>query len=133
MGNVFSSCQTKPADTFWEDMGYGPHPSDWTEDERYAVADKIFDMFDKDGNDLINVEELVYMIIEIDKHTMTFGTPQRVYSLAMHQMQQYDLNGDEYLTREEFMPFFVDCIIGNGFETFKDFDWDAFEEANGIA
>jgi Ca2+-binding EF-hand superfamily protein len=126
-------CQTKQSDTFWEDMGYGPHPADWTEEERYAVAEKIFDQFDADGNEYIDLNELVYMIIEIDKHTMTFGTPQRVYSLAMHQMQQYDLNGDEYLTREEFMPFFVDCIIGNGFETFKDFDWDAFEEANGIA
>lgn len=132
MGNVFSSCQTKPADTFWEDMGYGPHPSDWTEDERYAVADKIFDMFDKDGNDLINVEELVYMIIEIDKHTMTFGKPERVFQLAMHQIGQYDLNGDEVLDKEEFLPFFVECIIGNGFENFRDFDWDAFDEANGI-
>jgi len=114
-------------------MGYGPHPADWSEEERYAVADKIFDMFDTNGNELMDMEELVYMIIEIDKHTMTFGRPERVYNLAMHQMKQYDLNGDEQLTREEFLPFFVDCIIGNGFENFKDFDWDAFEEENGIS
>jgi Ca2+-binding EF-hand superfamily protein len=125
-------CQTKPADTFWEDMGYGPHPSDWSEEERYAVAEKIFDQFDKDNNDCIDLEELVYMIIEIDKHTMTFGRPERVYNLAMHQMKEYDLNGDEYLSREEFLPFFVECIIGNGFENFKDFDWDKFEEDRGI-
>jgi Ca2+-binding EF-hand superfamily protein len=126
-------CQTKPADTFWEDMGYGPHPSDWSEEERYAVAEKIFEMFDKDDSDSIDLEELVYMIIEIDKHTMTFGRPERVYNLAMHQMHQYDLNGDMELSKEEFTPFFVECIIGNGFENFKDFDWDKFEAENGIA
>jgi len=132
MGSVLSSCQTKPADTFWEDMGYDAHPANWTEDERYAVADKIFDMFDKDGNDMIDLDELVYMIIEIDKHTMTFGNPQRVFNLAMHQMQQYDLNGDQYLNRDEFLDFFVEGIIGNGFENFKDFDWDSFEAKQGM-
>jgi len=132
MGSALSICQTKPADTFWEDMGYGPHPSDWTEEERYDVADKIFDMFDKDGNEMIDLNELGLMIIEIDKHTMTFGNPQRVYNLAMYQMGQYDLNGDEYLTRDEFLPFFVDCIIGNGFEQFKVFDWDGFEASQGM-
>ena len=34
--------------------------------------------------------------------------------LAMHQIGQYDLNGDEVLDKEEFLPFFVECIIGNG-------------------
>jgi hypothetical protein len=127
MGAALSMCQTKQHDTFWEDMGYAPDPSDWSEEERYVVAEKIFDMFDKDENEMIDLNELVFMIIEIDKHTMTFGKPERVYSLALHQMKEYDLNGDEYLTREEFLPFFVDCIIGNGFENFKNFDWEAFE------
>jgi hypothetical protein len=133
MGGALSLCQTQRGDTFWEDMGYGPHPSDWSEEERYAVAEKIFDKFDVDGNEYIDLNELGLMIIEIDKHTMTFGSPQRVFNLAMHQMKEYDLNGDEYLSRDEFMPFFVECIIGNGFENFKDFDWDAFEAQQGIS
>jgi len=71
------------------------------------------------------------MIIEIDKHVMTFGKPERVYSLAMHQMKEYDLNGDERLSREEFMPFFVENIVQNGFANFKDFDWESFEREQG--
>jgi hypothetical protein len=125
MGSALSMCQTKQHDTFWEDMGYAPDPCDWTEEESYAIADKLFDMFDKDGNEYIDMNEIGFMIIEIDKHTMTFGKPDRVMALAMHQMKEYDLNGDELLSREEFCPFFVECIIGNGFVNFKNFDWDA--------
>merc|ERR1711924_493511 len=64
--------------------------------------------------------------------SLKFSNPERVFQLAMHQISQYDLNGDEVLDKEEFLPFFVECIIGNGFENFRDFDWDAFDDANGI-
>jgi len=89
-------------------------------------------MFDKNGDEFISIgDELPFMIIEIDKHCMTFGKPERVYSLAMHQMSEYDLNGDEKLDREEFGPFFVECIVKNGFVNFKDFDWEEFEREHG--
>jgi hypothetical protein len=46
-------------------------------------------------------------------------------------MKEYDLNGDERLSREEFMPFFVENIVQNGFANFKDFDWESFEREQG--
>merc|ERR1712224_478500 len=106
-------------------MGIKGDPEDWSREEKETVATMLFEKYDQNSNGFIELEELVLMMVEIDRHLMVFGTPERVFYFSRVALQQADMNDDGKLSEEEFVDFFVDHIIVNGFEYMSDFDWDA--------
>jgi hypothetical protein len=130
-------CQTKPAETFWEEMGFSADPAQWSDDEKYAVAEAMFERFDRDDNGYVDMTELIAMMVEIDKHTRTFGTDpaksiQRQYVFARMKMEEADIDHDNKLSKDEFVPFFADEIITKGFEWMQGVDFDAYDEEHGV-
>jgi Ca2+-binding EF-hand superfamily protein len=114
--------------TFWEEQGIRGRPEAWTQEEKEEVARMIFAKYDQDESGTIDLDELCVMMVEIDRHLLVFKTPERVFQFANMQLQEADLNMDEVLDEEEFVPFFVERIITQGFEMMAEFDFDAYEE-----
>jgi len=124
MGSNCSVCpQEEKYETWWEEMGYSANPQEWSEEERYEIAGEIFERFDKDNSGTVDPNELLFMMVEIDKYTHTFG-PHRINVFAQIQMNEADVDRDGVLSRDEFLPFFVDNIITKGFDLMRDHDWD---------
>jgi Ca2+-binding EF-hand superfamily protein len=103
----------------WKELEALGNPSKWTEETKMAVAKGMFTRYDADRSNYIDLAELTAMIVEMDEqYGNPISTKQRkelyVDLFASYQFEKYDLDGDEQLTMDEFILFFVDSVIDDG-------------------
>jgi Ca2+-binding EF-hand superfamily protein len=121
-------CGKKTPASWWEEQGYSKHPSEWTDQEREDIANEFFDRFDADESGDLDVFELEFIVLAIDRHTKTFGTNKKCKAFAEMQLQEADYNGDGVLQRDEFKDFFIEEILNKGFDYYKDHDFELSDD-----
>ena len=116
VGKMLESGDGRP---FWEEMGIRGTPDTWSEAQAQKVAMKLFDMYDLDESGEIDKEEFIFMITEMDRYLKVFGSPLRVFSFADKVMKEMDQDDSGSLGRAEFVPLFVEKVIREGFDKYK--------------